>query len=102
MKDFAANASVGFILLLWMGLATAATPDASGAESCDQIRAEIKAHTGIPARPNTDLLRKVGANGSCRFSSAEAFRAAWADKPLPPQERHSERRRHREHDGDDD
>lgn len=101
MKTLAAKTYVGIILLAWLGLATAATPDASGAESCDQIRAEIKAHVGIPDRPNTDLLRKVGSNGACRFTSAEAYRAAWGDKPLPPQTRHSERRRHHEHDDDD-
>lgn len=101
MKSPAQIAYLGFVLLVWMGLAAAATPEASATASCDQIRAEIKANTGLPDRPNTELLRKVGANGSCRFTSAEAYRAAWADKPLPPPTRHSERRHHHEHDDDD-
>jgi hypothetical protein len=101
MRNLAKRTSLGFILPVWMGLAAATAADASEAASCDQIRAEIMAHTGIPDRPNTELLRKVGANGSCRFTSAEAYRAAWADKPLPPPTRHSERRRHHEHDEDD-
>ncbi len=101
MRKLAKSTSVGLSLLVWLGLATAATPDAATTASCDQIRAEIKAHTGIPDRPNTELLQKVGANGSCHFTSAEAYRAAWADKPLPPPTRHSERRRHHEHHDDD-
>lgn len=101
MKNLAKSTFPGFVLLVWMGLAAAATPDESATASCDQIRAEIKAHTGIPDRPNTELLRKVGVNGSCRFTSAEAYRAAWADKPLPPPTPHSEHRRHHEHDDDD-
>lgn len=101
MKTTAVNISVGIVLLLWRGLAAAATPDAASPESCDQIRAEINAHAGIPDRPNTDLLRKVGTNGYCRFTSAEAYRAAWGDMPLPAQTRHSDRRRHHEHDDDD-
>lgn len=43
---------------------------------------EFSAHAGIPAKPNTLLLSKVGANKKCRFTSAEAYRAAWGDKPL--------------------
>ena len=69
-------------------------------ESCDQIRAEIRAHTGIPAKPNTILLGKVGANKKCRFTSAEAYRAAWGDKPLPKDDRRDRRSKGREHDDD--
>jgi hypothetical protein len=76
---------------LFIGLAQAASPTAAAAqaESCDQLRAQIRAHTGLPAKPNTDLLSKVGANPTCRFTSAEAYRAAWGDKPIPKGERRS-------------
>jgi len=72
------------IILLALSMTTvhAATPEVQ-AESCDQIREQIQAHAGIPAKPNTLLLSKVGANKKCRFTSAEAYRAAWGDKPLP-------------------
>jgi hypothetical protein len=69
-------------------------------ESCDQIRAEIQAHTGISAKPNTILLGKVGANNECRFFSSEAYRAAWGDKPLPKDDRQDRRSKGREHDDD--
>ena len=70
------------LLVLSITTAHAATP-AAQVESCEQIREQIRTHTGVPAKPNTILLSKVGANKKCRFTSAEAFRAAWGDKPLP-------------------
>lgn len=86
------------LVALSMTIAHAATTDVQP-ESCEQIRKQIQAHTGIPARPNTTLLSKVGANKKCRFTSAEAYRAAWGDKPMPKEEaRNSRRQKH----GDDD
>ena len=89
------------IILLALSMTTvhAATTEVQ-AESCDQIREEIRAHTGIPAKPNTILLGKVGANMKCRFTSAEAYRAAWGDKPLPKDDRRDRRSKGREHDDD--
>lgn len=68
-------------------------------QTCAQIRAEIQTQTGVPSKPNTDLLRKVAAHLECRFSSAEVYRAAYAEKPLPRQEPRGHRARH---DDDDD
>lgn len=87
------------LLALSMTTVLAATPDVQE-ESCDQIREEIRAHTGIPAKPNTLLLRKIGANNKCRFTSAEAYRAAWGEKPLPKDDRRDRRSKGREHDDD--
>jgi hypothetical protein len=87
------------LLALSMTTVHAATPEAQ-AESCDQIREQIRAHTGTPAKPNTNLLGKVGANKKCRFTSAEAYRAAWGDKPLPKDDRRDRRAKGREHDDD--
>ena len=89
-----------FLLAVSMSAAHAAAPDAP-APSCDQIRAEIQAHTGIPAKPDTELLAKVGASKSCRFTSAEAYRAAWGDKPLPRDDRQGRHSGKHEHDDDD-
>jgi len=85
-------------ILLGFGIAHAAEPGSQKTESCDQIREQIKAHTGIPARPNTLLLGKVGANKQCRFTSAEAYRAAWGDKPMPQDETRNSRRQNHGHD----
>ena len=87
------------LLALSMTTVHAATPEVQ-AESCDQIREQIQAHAGIPAKPNTLLLSKVGANKKCRFTSAEAYRAAWGDKPLPKDDRRDRRSQGREHDDD--
>jgi hypothetical protein len=88
------------VLLLCIGAAHAAAPAEPAAESCDQIRAQIQAHTGMPAKPNTALLAKVGENRKCRFTAAEAYRAAWGDKPLPKDDPRDRRAKHREHDDD--
>lgn len=87
-------------LLLCAGTAHAADPAVAPAESCARIRAQIQAHAGVPERPNTALLAKVGANRKCRFTGAEAYRAAWGDKPMPKDDRSSRRARQRGH-GDD-
>lgn len=88
------------LLLLCAGAAHAGEPAATPAESCAQIRARIAAHAGMPERPNTALLAKVGANRKCRFTSAEAYRAAWGDKPLPKDDRPARRAKQRERDDD--
>ncbi|MBU1363159.1 MAG: hypothetical protein KKE51_04980 [Gammaproteobacteria bacterium] len=49
------------LLMLSMTNVCAATTEVQE-ESCDQIRAEIRAHSGVPAKPNTLLLTKVGAS----------------------------------------
>lgn len=87
------------LLALSMTAVHAANPEVQ-AESCDQIREQIRAHTGIPAKPNTDLLSKVGANKKCRFTSAEAYRAAWGDKPFPKDDQRGRHSQGREHDDD--
>jgi hypothetical protein len=89
------------LLLLALSMTTvhAATPDAQE-ESCDQIRTEIRAHVGTPAKPNTILLGKVGANKKCRFTSAEAYRAAWGDKPMPKEAQGSEHGKRQKHSDD--
>jgi len=86
--------------VLSAGLAQAATAAEPISESCDQIRAQITNHTGIPAKPNTVLLGKVGANNKCRFTSAEVYRAAWGDKPAPADQ--GSGRRHKKHAEDHD
>ena len=88
-----------FLLALSMTNVHAATPDVQE-ESCDQIRKEVRAHTGIPVKPNTLLLSKIGANNKCRFTSAEAYRAAWGEKPLPKDDRRDRHSKEREHDDD--
>ncbi len=80
--------------ILPVGVAWANPP----AQSCDQIRARIKAHTGLPDRPNTPLLAQVGENRQCRFTAEEAYRAAWGDKPMPKDSPGQKRARHREDD----
>lgn len=77
-----------------------AAPAVAQDDSCEQIRDQINAHTGVPAKPNTILLGKIGANKKCRFTSAEAYRAAWGDKALPRDDRRD--RRSRDHGHDDD
>ena len=91
---------IASVIVLCFGVAQAATTAEPQSESCDQIRAQIKEHVGIPSKPNTSLLGKVGANKRCRFTSAEAYRAAWGDKPMPKDDRRGKARRH--HDGGDD
>jgi hypothetical protein len=56
-------------------------------ESCEQIRTQITAQTGVLAKPDIPLLTKLGANRECRFTLEEGFRAAWGDKPMPKRDR---------------
>lgn len=94
-----------FIVIGWLGLfavsANAAeTQVETQAETCEQIRAQIKEQTGVLVKPDLKMLAKVGANKKCRFTAAEAYRAAYGDKPLPKSEPRARRDKHR--DGDDD
>lgn len=88
--------SILTILLALSVMPTYAATTSTQEESCQQIREQIAAHTGVPAKPNTTLLGKVGANKKCRFTSAEAYRAAWGDKPMPKDDRRD--RRSKNHD----
>lgn len=92
--------SILVIGLLGLVLTNATSANAQ-TESCDQIRTQINAQTGIPPKVDTELLRKL-ARPECRFSSAEVYRAAYGDKPMPINEsarRHAKRGHH--HDDDD-
>lgn len=90
-----------FIVIGLLGLfavsANAAEPET---ETCEQIRAQIKEQTGVLVKPDLKMLAKVGANKKCRFTAAEAYRAAYGDKPLPKSEPRA--RRDKQRDGDDD
>jgi hypothetical protein len=65
-------------------------------EPCGAIRARI----GVAPLADPDLLRSLAARTDCAFTSAEAYRAAYGDRPLPAPELRESRRRHR-HDDDD-
>jgi hypothetical protein len=69
-------------------------------ESCPQIREQIQAQKGVLSKPDTMMLSKVGAHPECRFTSAEAYRAAWGDKPMPKDPPSESRRKKRGHDDD--
>lgn len=66
--------------------------------SCDQIRNEIQAQSGVLVAANTDLLRKISGRNDCRFTAPEVYRAAYGTKPLPKEEASRE---HHSHDHDD-
>jgi hypothetical protein len=92
-----------YILVIGLlGLAVANANSASAlAESCDQIRTQINAQTGILPKVNTELLRKL-ARPECRFSGAEVYRAAYGDKPMPINESVGHRAKRGQHHDDDD
>lgn len=89
-----------------IGLVCLLATDAKSAnfeqESCDQIRGLISAQTGLPAKPDINLLKKL-ARPECRFTAAEVYRAAYGDKLMPKSvgEPSTLRPRH-DHDDDDD
>jgi hypothetical protein len=66
------------------------------AESCDVIRARI----GVAPLADPELLRSLAARQDCAFTSAEVYRAAYGDRPLPPPEPRDSRH-YRQHDDDD-
>jgi hypothetical protein len=85
---------IGFLCLASL-CANAATRQAP---SCEQLREQIQAQTGILPKPDTELLQKLGTRPECRFSAGEVYRAAYGDKPLP----RNDARTQRKHDHDDD
>jgi hypothetical protein len=70
---------IGLLGLLAVN-ANAASPQA---QSCEQIRLQIKAQTGVLPKPDTDMLEKLHARLECRFSPAEVYQAVYGDKPMP-------------------
>ena len=64
-------------------LAVNANAAAPQAESCEQIRLQIKAQTGVLPKPDTAMLEKLHARLECRFSPAEVYQAVYGDKPMP-------------------
>jgi hypothetical protein len=88
------SSMIGLFSLLSLNV----NPAAAQAESCEQIRTQIKAQTGVLPKPDTVMLGKVGEHPECRFTAAEAYRAAYGDKPMPKDERRERRSKHR--DGD--
>jgi hypothetical protein len=75
-----------FLIILLGGFASVAQAADELPQTCIQIRERIKAVTGLVATPSMDLLQQIGKYKECNFSSAEVYRAAYGDKPLPPQE----------------
>jgi hypothetical protein len=67
------------------------------APTCEQIREQIQAQTGVLPKTNTELLQLLSTRQDCGFSAEEVYRAAYGDKPLPKPETRS----HRKHDDDD-
>lgn len=60
--------------------------------TCDEIRVQIQAVTGLVSKPNMELLKHISIHHGCSFSTAEVYRAAFGDKPWPQPEapnRHS-------------
>jgi hypothetical protein len=64
-------------------LAVNANAAAPQAESCEQIRLQIKAQTGVLPKPDTAMLKTLHARLECRFSPAEVYQAVYGDKPMP-------------------
>jgi hypothetical protein len=100
-KDIKMKKPLLFIGLLGMlsGNAHAANVNAQD-ESCEQIRTQIKAKTGVPLKVDIELLQKLSTRSECRFSTPEVFRAAYGDRPLPKSEVREGRAKH-DHDDDD-
>ena len=79
-------------LIVFLGCLTAGVQAADELpQNCSQIRERIKAVTGPDISPSMDLLEQIALHQECNFSSAEVYRAAAGDKPLPSQERHEHR-----------
>lgn len=86
------------LLGLLAALAMQAQAQEPARQSCAQIREQIQAQTGPLAKPDTELLKKIGARSDCAFTTPEAYRAAFGDRPPAPYEPRHER----EHREDDD
>ena len=98
MKRFAAV----FGLLVLSSLSSLSSHAANPQpESCAQIRALINAQTDVLTRPNTTLLGQLSMHRECRFTAAEAYRAAYGAKPFPGGETGGKTHgRHRDRDDD--
>jgi hypothetical protein len=88
-----------FLIVMLGSFASVVRAADESPQTCLQIRERIKAVTGLAPIPGQDLLKQIGLNQECNFSSAEVYRAAYGDKPLPPQEFQDH---HGNGDGDDD
>jgi len=86
------------LLGLLAALAMQAQAQEPARQSCTQIREQIQAQTGPLEKPDTELLKKIGARSDCAFTTPEAYRAAFGDRPPAPYEP----QREREHHDDDD
>jgi hypothetical protein len=81
-------------------LAVNANAAAPQVESCEQIRLQIKAQTGVLPKPDTAMLEKLDVRPECHFSTAEVYRAAFGDEPMPKKEQRDRRAKHRDDDDD--
>lgn len=90
------------IPFLLLGLC--AVPTAWAQEpSCDSLRARIQDQTGTAVRPDPDFLATLAARKDCAFTTAELYRAAYGDRPVPPSEPYVRHERFSRHgDGGDD
>lgn len=93
--------SLVVLLGVLLSAAQAAAATERQPESCTDIRARIAAQTGVLARPDIAMVETVGARPDCRFTSAEVFRAAYGDRPMPESGRHGRDRHHKRHHDDD-
>ena len=85
---------IGLVSLMTLNVSAAEAQ----ADSCEQIREQIKSQTGLLPKTDIDLLQKLSVRSECRFSAAEVYRAAYGDQPLPKTE---QRRQQSGHDDDD-
>jgi hypothetical protein len=83
---------------LWITTAHAAAPTANDSLTCGEIRTHIQAQTGVLSKPDVALLQQIAIHSGCRFTSAEVYRAAYGDKPMPKRGSPESKRRH--HDDD--
>ena len=90
------KSSLVLCLSLLLPLSSLANPVQD--ESCEQIRARITSQVGTLPKPDTELLKTVGARKDCRFTSAEVYRAGFGEQPKVPYEAP----RYRTHDGHDE
>lgn len=75
------------------------TLQAMGSAPCEEIRAAISGQTAVREKPDVELLDRIAVHTECRFTSTEAFRAAFGPRPMPKHERPPYR--HVEEDEDD-
>lgn len=86
---------LGFLVTLVVGAHAVEAP----AQTCEQIREEIMAVKGLVAVTPTELLQKISLRSECQFTSAEVYRVAYGDMPLPPPEPYRQHdKAHKDHD----